>query len=88
MGESMHDHQSGSDRYYIDGRTLAMPLTTALKARRGWSCVELRVSNWLIAVFADPISFLVVSTGPGMGLTSDVFFPASSISLIMNWVGN
>ena len=54
-----------------------MTVTTALKALRGWRYVELMVSNLLIAAFADPTAFTVVSTGPGTDFTLDIFFSAS-----------
>ena len=64
-----------------------MAVTTALKALRGWRYVELMVSNWLIAAFADPTAFTVETTGTGTDFTLDIFFSASWISLTMAGVG-
>ena len=54
-----------------------MPVTTALKALRGWRYVELMVSNLLVAAFADPTAFTVVFTEPGTDFTLDILFSAS-----------
>ena len=54
-----------------------MPVTTALKLLRGWRYVEAMVSNRFIAVFAYPMVFTMVSTGPGMGSTFETLCSAS-----------
>ena len=65
-------------------RTLAMPVTTALKTLRGWRYVELMKSIWPIAVFAEPIAITAVSARPEMDPTLDMFFSASWISLTIS----
>jgi len=52
MDGSMYRRQSRLVRHQLGRHTLAMPVTTALKALRGWRYVALKVSNWAIAVFA------------------------------------
>ena len=80
----MHDNRSESDYHYFEGRTLAIAPTTTLKVRRDWRSVT---SNCSMTVFADPIALKVASAGREMGLTLDVFFSASWMSLAMACVG-
>ena len=60
-----------------------MPVTTALKMRRGSRYIALMVSNWTITVFAAPIASTVAPPGPEMGLIMDIFSCAIAISLPM-----
>ena len=69
--------------YCSEERTSAMPVTKVLKILRGCRYVESTVSNRLIAVFADPTAFRVVSTGLVMGFIFDMETSASRISVTM-----
>ena len=72
MDGSMYHRQSRPDHHQLGRQTLAMPVTMALKAPRGWRYVVVKVSNWAIAVFAGVIASTAVFIGLGMDLTVDI----------------
>ena len=72
----MHGRKSKLNHLCFKRRTLAIPVTTALKIVSGWRYVELMESSWPIAVFADPITITVDSARPEMDLTLDMLCSA------------
>ena len=81
MDGSMYHRQSRPDCHQLGRQTLAMSVTTALKALRGWRYVVMKVSNWAIAVFAGAIASTAVFVGPGMDLTVDISSSTFRITL-------